>query len=70
MITLLDHLAECLRNDDASALRLVGQLHTQLPHTHHAALEELELIREKIEDVEYEEALNLLLSLRKQLLNK
>ena len=70
LITLLDHLAECLRNDDASALRLVGQLHTQLPHTHHAALEELELIREKIEDVEYEEALNLLLSLRKQLLNK
>ena len=70
LITLLDHLAECLRNDDASALRLVGQLHTQLPHNHHAALEELELIREKIEDVEYEEALNLLLSLRKQLLNK
>ena len=70
LITLLDHLAECLRNDDASALRLVGQLHTQMPHTHHAALEELELIREKIEDVEYEEALNLLLSLRKQLLNK
>lgn len=70
LIALLDHLAECLRNDDASALRLVGQLPPLLPHNHHAALEELELIREKIEDVEYEEALNLLLSLRKQLLNK
>lgn len=66
---LLDALARCLHDDDASALRVLDDLQAALGSPlDPAALEKLELVRELVEDIEYESALESLPDLRQILL--
>lgn len=69
--TLLDELARNLEQDDAGALRQLNALHAALSAAQHtAALQKLELLRELVEDIEYESALEVLPELRKLLLGQ
>ena len=65
---LLDALARCLHDDDANALRVLDDLQAALGTVSPAALEKLELLRELVEDIEYESALESLPDLRQILL--
>lgn len=66
---LLDTLADCLQHDDAHALRVLDELQAALGlPINPAVLEKLELVREMVEDIEYESALESLPDLRKLLL--
>ncbi len=65
---LLDALGRCLHDDDANALRVLDDLQAALGTASPATLEKLELLRELVEDIEYESALKSLPGLRKILL--
>ncbi|MBV2164483.1 MAG: response regulator [Comamonas sp.] len=65
---LLDALARCLHDDDANALRVLDDLQAALGTASPATLEKLELLRELVEDIEYESALESLPDLRQILL--
>lgn len=65
----LDALQRQLQHDDAAALRQIQTLYRAVSAAQHLqALEKLELLRELVEDIEYESALECLPQLREMLL--
>ena len=67
-LALLDRLENLLRHDDAAAARLLGDISASLADPRHQ--DDLQLLRDLVDDIEYPRALEVLARLRSSLVGK